>query len=83
MTDGEKMIWATAFVAAFNEHAARGLGVDAAAWRTHPSFVEHATSLAAERATLTVEALRRIKTDAAEALCDGGEMLCAMLECDP
>lgn len=82
MTDGEKMIWAAAFVAAFNEHAARGLDTNAAAWRTSSLFV-HATSVAAKRATLTVEALRRIETDAAEALCDGGEMLRAVLECDP
>lgn len=83
MTDGEKIIWAAAFVAAFNEYAARGLGADAATWHRHPSFVDRATRLAAERATLTVEALRGIKTKDVETLCNEGEMLCAMLECDP
>lgn len=78
------MVWAAAYVAAFNADLPRGCGFDASQWRLHNGMVQASVVLATERATLTVLALRAIATEALTTQCcdEADTMIAAMLECD-
>ena len=83
MTDGEKMIWSAAYVAAFNEYCPTH-GISGAVWEHLRDEVQSSVTQAIERATLTVNALRAVTTEVIETqVCDdAGGMVSEILECD-
>lgn len=78
------MIWAAAYVAAFNEQGPNWIGANATLWEHYTDEVQQAVVLATEQATLTINALRAIKTHELREQCcdDAAEMVSSMLECD-
>ena len=84
MTDGEKMIWAAAYVATFNAECPREAGVSESQWTKHAERVQQAVVVAIERATLTVQALCQVTTKGIEDRCcdEAPRMLSGMLDCD-